>query len=67
MASSGVKDLENQLTNELGFPTHVSQRAAQICGDISDPDQRLMAAINFIETDEENVSPLQSSSYKRWQ
>ena len=63
MASSGVKDLENQLTNELGFPTHVSQRAAQVCGDISDPDQRLMAAINFIETDEENVSPIQSSSY----
>ena len=62
MATSGVKDLENQLTNELGFPIHVSKRAAQVCGDISDPDQRLMAAINFIETDEENESLQQSSN-----
>ena len=62
MATSAVKELETQLTNEMGFPASVSKRAAQVCGDILDPEQRLIAAINFIETDtEETDSTLQSS------
>ena len=63
MSSSAIKDLENQLTSDMGFPLDVSRRAAQICGEISDPEQRLIAAINFIETENnENVSSLQFSS-----
>ena len=51
MASSGIKDLEKQLADEMGFPPNISRKAALICGDIADPEQRLIAAINFIETD----------------
>ena len=67
MASSQISDLENQLTNEMGFPASVSKKAALVCGDIADPEQRLIAAINFIETDnEENITPVQlSPDYSR--
>ena len=62
MASSQTTDLENKLTNEMGFPSSVSKKAALFCGDIVDPEQRLIAAINFIETDmEENVASGQPS------
>ena len=64
MASSTIQELENQLTNDMGFPQDISKRAAQICGEINDPEQRLIAAINFIETDNsEEVSPFQISSF----
>jgi PTH2 family peptidyl-tRNA hydrolase len=62
MASSQITDLEYQLTNEMGFPSSVSKKAALFCGDIVDPEQRLIAAVNFIETDmEENVASVQTS------
>ena len=51
MSSTAITELENQLNKDMGFPPEISKKAALVCGDISDPDQRLIAAINFIETD----------------
>ena len=60
MASSAITDLEKQLAEEMGFPPDISKKAALICGEITDPEQRLIAAINFIETDiQENIMTVQ--------
>ena len=52
MASSIITELENQLTKEMGFPPDIAKKAAVVCGEISDQEQRLIAAINFIETED---------------
>ena len=63
--SSPIKDLENQLAQEMGFAADIAKRAALICGEIADPAERLMAAINFIETDMQEQAQVSDGATSR--